>query len=594
MHIKFIDTGKGSASSAQSYLLREHDHKGEIRESVQVLRGNPDQVTAVAESLEFKHTYRSAVIAWHKDDHPTPKQIQEVLDEFERVAFAGLEPNQYTYYAVWHGERNGSGHIHIVTPRVELQTGKSLNIAPPGWQSTYDLIRDKFNAKYQWASPKDLHRRQTLTLDKTMIHSDLPSAKAKKLLNGGVNQAIKDGLIKDHADVKSYLAHFGEITRTGKDYISVKPKGFKKAIRLKGAVYEREFSIERFNRELEAEQRARVSDNQADREREVRRIERSIERTVEQRAIYHRSRYDYKAIRLQREANQSPIRDRQAGERTTQRDPSTAQEDPKRDRGDREETLPDRPKKVDHTNRDRDLNRGRIGDRFMEFGQVRNAPTPSDSGQQRGVDAAGGTDSRSEDDLRQVHQESVEQRYRGEEEARGLVGQIGHGALDRAIREKQRELNDRIRERITSHCKVARKAVLRGIEEHQDPIRERVERHERRLSRAYEESYALNRRADDHYQEAERHDRKTEQVIEQVRERVGRNKDNFGSRAIESLRESAQRFAQSFGRIGEVRQKFGRSVERCIGRAVEKVQEIKAERRKQQQRSRSSGMSMRR
>jgi hypothetical protein len=585
MHIKFINTGKGSAKSAKEYLLREHDHKGEIRQKVEVLRGNPDQVTAVAESLEFKHTYRSAVIAWHKDDQPTPEQIQEVLDDFERVAFAGLEPNQYTYYAVWHGESNGSGHIHIITPRVELQTGKSMNIAPPGWQSTYDLIVDKYNTKYDWASPKEKHRQHLAINDKLKIHADMKQIEAKKMIDKAVIDRIDAGLIKDHSDVKSYLAQFGEITRTGKDYISVKPNGFKKAIRLKGTAYGREFNAERLGKEVRAEQRERSHASAADRRREVTRIESAIKRTIEQRAIYNRRRYDYKAVRLSNGIDRSETRDRQAGKGLDAADQRSAVRD--RGRGKDSQADPNKyqSETVDHTVSDRDLNRGRVGNRGMEPWSIRNAPASSDRGQQKDHSRTGETDKRAEQDQGQVYSEGMEKRYRGEEGARSLVGQIGHGALDRAIRERQRELNDRIRERITRDSQATARDFHARANQGIAGLREEFVNDRTILQEANERSNA------DH-QEAERHDSKAEPVIEQVRERIRRNKDNFGSRAIESLRESAQRFAQSFGRIGELRQRISRAVERCIERAVERVQEIKTERRKQQQRSRSSGWSM--
>jgi len=97
MHIKFISRGKGSTKSALIYLFQEHDNKGEIRQEIKLLRGNPEFVTAVADSLDFKHRYTSAVISWHKEDQPTPQQIEEVLNEFENIAFAGLEGDQYCY-----------------------------------------------------------------------------------------------------------------------------------------------------------------------------------------------------------------------------------------------------------------------------------------------------------------------------------------------------------------------------------------------------------------------------------------------------------------------------------------------------------------
>ena len=38
--------------------------------------------------------YTSVVIAWAPDDRPTDAQIEAVLDEFEKTAWAGLEPER--------------------------------------------------------------------------------------------------------------------------------------------------------------------------------------------------------------------------------------------------------------------------------------------------------------------------------------------------------------------------------------------------------------------------------------------------------------------------------------------------------------------
>ena len=76
MMIKFLAHGTGSAAKAADYLTRERfpaqdqeqdqeqDQDQEKNpEEVKVLRGNPDQVAAVADSLEFEHKYTSGVIA---------------------------------------------------------------------------------------------------------------------------------------------------------------------------------------------------------------------------------------------------------------------------------------------------------------------------------------------------------------------------------------------------------------------------------------------------------------------------------------------------------------------------------------------------
>ena len=44
-----------------------------------VLRGNPDLVAAVADTLDFEHKYRSLVITWAPDDRPADAQIGAVL-----------------------------------------------------------------------------------------------------------------------------------------------------------------------------------------------------------------------------------------------------------------------------------------------------------------------------------------------------------------------------------------------------------------------------------------------------------------------------------------------------------------------------------
>jgi hypothetical protein len=282
--IKFINRGKGSAKAAQKYLFGRNDHTGKPREKIQLMRGNPDFVTRVADGLEFEHKYRSAIIAWSPDDDPTEEQMNEILDEFEALAFAGLEPNQFTYYAVLHVE-NGAKHIHIVTPRVELQTGRSLNIAPPGWQKTYDILRDFGNVKYGWKSPKN--RTRAIQPDP----KNLPKSakRAKEMIHQAVLSQISEGAVRNSEELAEFLGKIGEITRRGSDYISIKPKGFKKSLRLKGAIYGKD--IGRFAKDVGASNGAGLIQNPQDRVREVERIIGQLEAAASKRAQYHAARY---------------------------------------------------------------------------------------------------------------------------------------------------------------------------------------------------------------------------------------------------------------------------------------------------------------
>ena len=63
MHIKFLARGTGSARAAADYLLGTLDAAGQLRAGVEILRGDPHQVAAVADALAFEHKYTSGVIA---------------------------------------------------------------------------------------------------------------------------------------------------------------------------------------------------------------------------------------------------------------------------------------------------------------------------------------------------------------------------------------------------------------------------------------------------------------------------------------------------------------------------------------------------
>ena len=262
MYIKFLKHGKGDPAKAASYLVDDVDHLNRPRPHIEVLRGDPQTFAAIAESIENQWKYTSGVIAWSKDDAPTNDEINEVLDTFEAHAFAGLKPTQYHFTAVLHEEDDGSKHVHFLVPRLELETGKALNIAPPGNQKYFDPLRDYFNYSKGWSRPDDpALQRDTQKPD--YVHFEDAAALRAGLKDGPVNnvrekigryieQRVEHGFIRDRKDVLDAISELGEVTRTSDKFISLKIDG--KAIRLKGAFYESNFSIESYleNRTREA------------------------------------------------------------------------------------------------------------------------------------------------------------------------------------------------------------------------------------------------------------------------------------------------------------------------------------------------------
>ena len=294
--IKVLSHGTGSGGSAADYLLGEFDHNGIKREEVKVLRGDPRLVAQVADSLDFKHRYTSAVLAFAPDDKPTDEQIKEMVDDFWRAACGGLSPDRVAFSAIWHGDKGGGGHVHFFIARADLKTGKSFNPAPPGWQTTFDPLCDMHNFLHGWARPGDPARARDLQPG----HSALIEASAlrrgmkyepdaKLLITQYLLQRIDAGKVTDRAGVLSALKDAGfTINREGKDYISVKDDETGQKLRLKGAIYEQNFTPSR-TIEIADSIGARSA-----REPDIGRAEqasREFEAAIKRRAQYNEKRY---------------------------------------------------------------------------------------------------------------------------------------------------------------------------------------------------------------------------------------------------------------------------------------------------------------
>lgn len=299
MHHKFTKHGKasgrgGGCAKAIDYLLGERDHKGEERPDIQVLRGDPYGVAAVADTLDFSRTYTSGVISWAPEEAPTDEEISAVVDDWEKLAFSGLEPDRYAFTAVLHRENGGGVHVHTITARVDLQTGKALNIAPPGHQKDFDAFRDKWNHEQGWARPDDPLRKRLLQPDFEAYRTAPNAAKLKTELTEHFMDAAAQGLIEDGQELRQYAkeALGCEVTRSGKDYVSLKPEGFSRAIRLKGEMYGDGWTAEATTkREAQAAASLGAGRGGTIDEARARAAQRDFNAACERRADYNKSRY---------------------------------------------------------------------------------------------------------------------------------------------------------------------------------------------------------------------------------------------------------------------------------------------------------------
>ncbi|MDL2316669.1 relaxase/mobilization nuclease domain-containing protein [Desulfovibrio sp. OttesenSCG-928-A18] len=301
MYMKVFPHGQGGGDGPTHYLVRP-DYPGRDEQPPEVLRGDVETTRDLIDSLDTKWKFTAGVLSWHPDDAVTPEQEQRVVDDFEKMAFAGLESDQCNILWVRHSHA-GHHELHFVIPRVELSGGKAFNPCPPGWQKHFDVFRDLHNHREGWARPDDpararlhtpehadLHNARLLRWGKTPNKDD--RAAAKEAVHQYMQANIEQGLVRNREDVLQTLAGAGlEINRAGKDYITVKDPESGEKLRLKGGIYAEYWELELADREIEGQDRTGSAGNGSIDPATVRRLESEFTRIVEKRAQYNRGRY---------------------------------------------------------------------------------------------------------------------------------------------------------------------------------------------------------------------------------------------------------------------------------------------------------------
>lgn len=239
--------GSGTASDAISYLTDSKDAKGTPRiPEPQTLRGDLNQIEKVIDLLPFAWRYTSGVLSFSESSPPRETE-NAIMDEFERTAFAGLEPDRYAIAFVKH-QHAGRTEIHFLTPRVDLATGKSLNIAPPGKASRelFDTLRSKINLEHGFSDPDDPARARSIKLPSYLARIKAKENRIGQPSKQDVREAVTEcleaqvarGLVKSRDDVLAELRREGfSIPRAGKDYITIENPALGPRVRLKGRLY---------------------------------------------------------------------------------------------------------------------------------------------------------------------------------------------------------------------------------------------------------------------------------------------------------------------------------------------------------------------
>lgn len=295
------DNGGAKSSGgnrAQEYLLGQDD---EPRENARLLKGDPDATTEVINGLNFSKIYTSGTLAfaYNEGEKLSEKDKFDIIEKFENSLFPNIPIEQVSGYWVEHTDKilrdkktdepildaNGKEQkrleLNFIYANVELTTGKAL----PIYYHQNDVhltsaFRDVINAEYDLIDPNAINHRQSLSIPK-----NLPRQKREILESAHdlVCAELSMGNINDRDDILRVLTDAG-ITIASKPtnkYISLQDPDGGQNIRMKGEIYEREFTVERFIREHQSSEAKKHEYSDADIAQARERLQYSIGKRAE-------------------------------------------------------------------------------------------------------------------------------------------------------------------------------------------------------------------------------------------------------------------------------------------------------------------------
>ncbi|WP_169708555.1 relaxase/mobilization nuclease domain-containing protein [Trinickia terrae] len=241
MIVRVFNAGISRGESPVKYLMGGRDHTGQPRSvAPEVLEGNPDLTVAIINGIRRKHKYVSGAIAFRDNEKPTREQMRDVIKSFKQTVCPGLSGENMNTLFVLHQDK-GNIEIRFIVPMTEMKTGKRMNIHPPGRQSIrlYEAFTQVTNHRLDYAQIVPDPLKLALSDFERYTTEGTKDRSNKVYLHRRLTKAIRTGQIADRDQLCDFLSReYGvEITRKGKDYLSMKFPGAEKAKRFRGPLY---------------------------------------------------------------------------------------------------------------------------------------------------------------------------------------------------------------------------------------------------------------------------------------------------------------------------------------------------------------------
>ena len=120
--------------------------------------------------------------------------------------------------------------MHVLAARCDLEKGKSLDIAPPGWRKTFSPLRDGFNHEHGRSRPDDPARVRAdqpghrAYIDAANLQAGLAvEPDPRELIRDCLVQCVEHGLVHGRAGLVAALKDAGLVVpREGDSYVTAR------------------------------------------------------------------------------------------------------------------------------------------------------------------------------------------------------------------------------------------------------------------------------------------------------------------------------------------------------------------------------------
>ena len=238
MLVKFLPTYTGGGLGSINYLLNE---RRKAAGTARVVKGDENLTRAVIKGVTYKQKTCFGVLSFEeKHDFLDEEQKLKIIKDFERALLGDYMLERTNRLWVEHSDKNGRLELNFLIPKIDMPTGKSFNPYLAKFdQHRIDLIKRIINDEYNLSSPDDPAREQTISGNKkNIVHYQNLEELDKKL-----HELVREGYIKNRDHMIELLNQSGiEVTRSTKKSITVMLPNQKTKNRLKGGIYDANFT----------------------------------------------------------------------------------------------------------------------------------------------------------------------------------------------------------------------------------------------------------------------------------------------------------------------------------------------------------------